>query len=206
MKRVRPGQIAYLAAVTVVLAAALHILTVLAIPHFATRDAWSRITAIAEPAGITLLPRPLPGDEPLPGLDPSIVYGVCLYDLNDGPLAISAPMPDHYWSVAFHTRDGLIYYAVNDEAATARRFDIELRDARQMRQYRLEVPETDETVLALEAPAAIGFALIRALVAAPSLRAEVEAAVASVSCTTVLPTQPAPVPEGPPLPPAHPLR
>lgn len=206
MKRPRLGQIAFLAVVTLVLAAILHILTILAIPHFATRDAWSRISEIAEPAGITLLPRPLPGDEPLPGLDPSMVYGVCLYDLSEGPLAISAPMPDHYWSVAFHTRDGVIFYAVNDEAATAQRFDIELRDARQMRQYRLEYPEADETLLTIEAPAATGFALIRALVAAPSLRAEVEAAVAGVSCTTLLPTQPAPVPEGPPLPPPHPLR
>lgn len=206
VKRRPIGQIAFLAAVTLVLAAILHILTILAIPHFATRDAWSRITAIADPAGITLLPRPLPGDEPLPGLDPSMVYGVCLYDLTEGPLAISAPMPDHYWSVAFHTRDGIIFYAVNDEAAVARRFDIELRDARQMRQYRVAYPEADETVLTIEAPSPTGFALFRALVAAPSLRAEVEAAVAAISCTTLLPTQPAPVPEGPPLPPPHPLR
>lgn len=206
MKRPRLGQIAFVAVVTLVLAAILHILTILAIPRFATRDAWSRISEIAEPAGITLLPRPLPGDEPLPGLDPSMVYGVCLYDLSEGPLAISAPMPDHYWSVAFHTREGVIFYAVNDEAATSDRFDIEVRDARQMRQYRLEYPEADETLLAIEAPAATGFALIRALVAAPSLRSEVEAAVAGVSCATLLPTQPDPVPEGPPLPPAHPLR
>ncbi len=200
------GQLGFLAAITVVLAAIVHLVTILVIPSFATRDAWSRINEIAEPVGITLLPRARPGDEVLPGLDPAIVYGACLFNLNDGPFAITAPMPGDYWSVSFHTREGVIFYAVNDEAAASRRFDIEIRDARQMRQFRLEYPEPDEEILTIEAPGEIGFALIRALVSKQSLRPRVEAAVAATVCETFVPPPPVTEPVGPPLPRPSPLR
>jgi len=200
------GRVWLLVAITLVLAAIVHIVTILAIPRLATRDSWSRINAIAEPAGITLLPRARPGDEVLPGLDPSIVYGVCLFDLREGPFAITAPMPGDYWSVSFQTRDGVIFYAVNDEAATSRRFDIEIRNAAQMRRFRLEYPEPDEEILTIEAPANTGFALIRALVSAPSMRPRVEAAVAATVCETFVPPPPVEEPVGPPRPRPNPLR
>jgi uncharacterized membrane protein len=200
------GRLGLLAAITVVLAAIVHLVTILVIPSFATRDAWSRINEIAEPIGITLLPRARPGDEVLPGLDPAIVYGACLFDLNQGPFAITAPMPGDYWSVSFHTREGIIFYAVNDEAAASRRFDIEIRNAQQMRQFRLEYPEPDEEILTIEAPGNIGFALIRALVSTPSLRPRVEAAVAATVCETFVPPPPVTEPVGPPLPRPSPLR
>jgi uncharacterized membrane protein len=200
------GRLGLLMAITVVLAAIVHIVTILVIPHFATRDAWSRINEIAEPVGVTLLPRAKPGDEVLPGLDPGIVYGVCLFDLSAGPFAITAPMPGDYWSVSFHTRNGTIFYAVNDEAATSGRFDIEVRDARQMRQFRLEYPEPDEEILTIEAPGETGFALIRGLVSAASMRPRVEAAVAATVCETFVPPPPVAEPVGPPLPRPSPLR
>jgi uncharacterized membrane protein len=200
------GRVVLLIAVTLVLAAIVHLTTVLAIPRFATRDAWSRIIEIAEPVGVTLLPRAIPGDEILPGLDPAIVYGACIYDLSEGPFAVTAPMPGGYWSIAFHTRDGVIYYAVNDEAATSDRFDIEIRNAAQMRKFKLEYPEPDEEILTIEAPADVGFALIRALVPAPSLRPRVEAAVAATVCETFVPPPPVPEPVGPPMPRPSPLR
>jgi len=142
----------------------------------------------------------------VPGLDPQIVYGVCLYDLSAGPFAIVAPMPGDYWSIAFHTRDGVIYYAVNDEAATSDRFDIEIRNARQMRQFRLEYPDPDEEILTIEAPSDIGFALMRGLVSAPSERPRVEAAMAATVCETFLPPPPVPEAVGPPLPRPNPVR
>jgi uncharacterized membrane protein len=200
------GHAALLAAITLVLAAIVHLVTILAIPHFATRDAWSRVVEIADPVGITLLPRARPGDEVLPGLDPSIVYGVCLFDLGDAPFAITAPMPGDYWSVSFHNRQGVIFYAVNDEAATSKRFDIEVRDSRQMRQFRLEYPEPDEEILTIESPNETGFALIRALVTKPSLRPRVEAAVAATVCENFTPPPPVAEPVGPPLPRPSPLR
>jgi len=200
------GRLFLLLAIIVVLSAIVHIATVLAIPHFATRDSWSRVAEIAEPVGVTLLPRATPGDEVLPGLDPAVVYGVCMYDLSEGPFAIVAPMPGDYWSVAFHTRNGLIYYAVNDEAATSDRFDIEIRNARQMRQFRLEYPDPDEEILTLEAPSDVGFALMRALVAAPSERPRVEAAMAATVCENFTPPPPVPEAVGPPLPRPSPLR
>lgn len=200
------GRVVLLVALVLVLTAIVHLATILAIPRFATKDAWSRVVSFAEPVGLTLLPRAEPGDNALPGRDPAIVYGVCLYDLSAGPFAIVAPMPGNYWSIAFHTRAGVIFYAVNDEAATSERFDIEIRNAKQMRQFRLEYPDPDEEILIIEAPSNTGFALMRALVTSPSLRPRVEAAVASTVCETFVPIPPIPEPVGPPLPRPSPLR
>ncbi|MEJ8571314.1 DUF1254 domain-containing protein [Microbaculum marinum] len=200
------ARLVLLAVLVVVLSAIVHIATILAIPHFATRDAWSRITELAQPVGVTLLPRAVPGDEVLPGLDPAVVYGVCTYDLSEAPFAIVAAMPGDYWSIAFHTRGGAIFYAVNDEAATSDRFDIEIRNARQMRQFRLEYPDPDEEILTIEAPSDVGFALMRGLVSAPSERPRVEAAMAATVCENFTPPPPVPEAVGPPLPRPSPLR
>ena len=75
-----------------------------------------------------------------------------------------------------------------------------------MRQFRLEYPEPDEEILTIEAPTGTGFALIRALVAEPSLRPRVEAAVAATACETFQPPPPVAEPVGPPLPRPSPLR
>ena len=200
------GRLLLLTALILVLSAIVHIATILAIPRFATRDAWSRVIEVAEPVGVTLLPRAVPGDEVLPGLDPGVVYGVCRYDLSEAPFAIVAAMPGDYWSIAFHTRSGEIFYAVNDEAATSERFDIEIRNSRQMRQFRLEYPDPDEEILTIEAPSDSGFALMRALVAAPSERPRVEAAMAATVCENFVPPPPVPEAVGPPLPRPSPLR
>ena len=33
---------------------------------------------------------------------PDLIYGVCAYDLTDGPVAISADVPRRYWSMQFY--------------------------------------------------------------------------------------------------------
>ena len=167
---------------TLALAGIVHFVTILAIPRLAPKDGWSRLAALAGDEGITVLPPASPDFDAVPLLDPAIAYAVCPFDLGENGFAISAEMPAHYWSVAFHTRQGTVFYAVNGEAATSSALDIELRNARQLRQFRIEEPEPAEQVLYIEAPEDTGMAVFRALVAHAAERGEIEQVLARTYC------------------------
>lgn len=168
--------------VGLVLGLLVHLVTVMAIPRVAEHDGWSRARALAGDAGVTLIPAARPGEEALPLLDPSLAYAVCRIDLNRGPALISAPLPREFWSVAFYSREHGVYYAVTREAAPAPVFDIEIRNAVQMRRFRMEETARDTETLYIEAPANDSIVVFRALVGGRSSRAEVEAHLAATTC------------------------
>lgn len=171
-----------LALVTLVLAALIHLVTILAIPHVASRDAYSRVMELAAPEGVTVLPPARPGEQVLPEMDPSMAHAVCPFDVSERPFLVSAALPRHYWAVAFHVPGGAVFYSVTGEAASGGAFEIELRNPAQMRRFRLEMPEPDPQVLHLEAAEDRGFALLRALVPNRTERAAIEAVLAATYC------------------------
>lgn len=168
--------------ITLVLAAIVHFATILAIPFLAPNGGWSRIAALADEEGVTVLPPAAPGESVLPMLDPAIAYAVCPFDVSENPFGITAVLPAHYWSVAFHNRRGTVFYAINYEAAAAREFAIEIRNPEQMRQFRIEQGEAQEQVLYLETPSDTGFALFRAFVAHRAQRESIEAVLEATAC------------------------
>lgn len=196
-------------AITLVLAAIVHLGVVLAVPHTSPRDAWSRLQDVIRDEEVAVLPPVRPGEEILPQLDPNLVYGVCRFDVSEGPFAISAEMPSSYWSIAFQTPQGAIFYAIDDEAAIDGSLEIELRNPEAMRRYQLAATDEAAQVLAVEAPTDTGYVLMRSLVSRGATRDELEAMMADTFCgrieETVVPEE-APEPEGPsfPFPPSRP--
>lgn len=164
------------------LGALVHLVTIMAIPRLAQDDGWSRVMALASPAGVTLLPRAGPADDGLPLLDPSAAHAVCLFDLSRGPMSISAPMPPGFWSVSLFGDDRAVFYAVTRAATNEDVFTIELRNAVQTRRTRIAQADPDPATLQVEAPSNGGFALFRALVTGRSERAIVEEALAGIQC------------------------
>lgn len=200
----RLGQWILVGTITLVLAAIVHFGVVLAVPYTSPQDAWSRLQDIIRDEEVAILPAALPGEEILPLLDPNLVYGVCRFDVGEGPFAVSAEMPPAYWSIAFHTPNGVIFYAIDDEAAVDGSLDIELRNPEAMRRYQLAATaEETDRVLAVEAPSRTGYVLMRALVSRGASRGELEAMMQDTYCggieETVVPEE-APEPEGPRLP------
>ncbi len=208
----RLGQWILAAAITLVLAAIVHLGTVLALPHTAPRDAWSRLADIVSDDEVTVLPAARPGNEILPMLDPNLVYGVCRYDVTDGPVGISAEMPPAYWSISLQSPQGTVFYAIDDEAAIDGTLEIEMRNPEAMRRYQLAKVDDSDRVIAVEAPTMTGFVLMRALVSRGADRGTIETMMRDTFCgpieETVVP-EVAPqdeAPEGPrlPLPPQRP--
>ena len=102
-----------------VIAGIVHLVSVLVLPRLASKDAFARISALAPPAQLTLIPRLTPGTELFPFGDPAMALGVCRYNLAAAPLRVSANIGnDSLLSISFHDRYGRIFYAMTDRAAT----------------------------------------------------------------------------------------
>ncbi|MBF9232040.1 DUF1254 domain-containing protein [Microvirga alba] len=167
-----------------VLAAAVHVVVVLASPRFATESAFARIEVmpLAEKAQIVSPP----GGEntwlPLP--DPAVAVAACPFDLSDGPERIAAKTGPLLLSFSMHTSTGGVFFAVTDKAAVRGELAIVLMTERQLDEARAgddeDAPSRDVRIVA---PDEEGYVVIRVVAPTPSLRAQAEEAAKAVSCT-----------------------
>ncbi len=94
-----------------------HIVSVLAMPRLAPDDAYARVAAFAPVGGVRILPRAATTGDPLPDRDPSVATAVCRYDLDAGPLRVSAALGDQgFVGLALHARTGVTFFGLTDRA------------------------------------------------------------------------------------------
>jgi len=101
---------------------------------------------------------------PKPGLgawgpSPDLLYSKCLYDVSNGPVRITTPLPAGYWSMSVYAANTDFVTVVNDRDLPERRLDVALA---------LRGQVTPAGVRVIEVPTARGVALFRALVSDPA--------------------------------------
>jgi uncharacterized membrane protein len=166
-----------------VLAAMVHIAAILAMPYLAQADALSRLRATATSSNAEIIDADGTSWLPLP--DPAMLVGACAYNLDEGPLRVSARTRGMFQSVSLHGRGGGIYYALTDRAAVRGALDLVVMTQRQLDQtLALEDEDEPSRDVRIVAPARTGFVIVRVLAAFPSQRPEAAEAVRSVACTT----------------------
>ena len=69
--------------------------------------------------------RPKAGNDQVRRSSPDLVYSACVFDLSDGPLHVTAPVPDSYMSVSFYAANTDNFYVKNDLQVDGR-FDVVL--------------------------------------------------------------------------------
>jgi uncharacterized membrane protein len=166
----------------VVLGGMVHLVTVLALPATATRDAYSHLTAVTPVNAVVPLPPPKPGGDLLPFSDPAFASAVCRYDLTNGPLKLTAPVSQAYTSVSFYTRKGIAYYAINDRAAGRRVIELDLMTADQHADMPEEEDVTAADRLIVESPTMTGLIVIKALAVEPGQMPAARRALAAARC------------------------
>ena len=172
----RRGPFLLATAAGLVLAGLVHVATVLAIPRFAESDAFSRAQA-SETLDHPLRIHGLSGEAPpqeswLPNPDPAVSVGVCSYDLDDGPMRVSAQ-------------------ALTDQAAVRGGLDLVVMTRAQLDEALANDVAGEVTRdVRIVAPARRGFAVVRVIAALPSQRAAADAAVQAVGCTIDSPAEP----------------
>ncbi|OYU46777.1 MAG: hypothetical protein CFE44_00290 [Burkholderiales bacterium PBB4] len=112
---------------------------------------------------------------------PDMLYSVCVFDLRNGPVRISAnPRLPGYWSIALYAANSDNFFVVNDRTAGNRPVDLWLV-APQGNGNGANVPAGSQVVVA---PSSTGFLLMRVLTGDyESERSVVEPARRSLSCT-----------------------
>lgn len=180
--------------VGLVLAGLVHIGVVLAIPWLSEGDPLTRARAsesLDHPLRIHTLPTrdaPAPEEAWLPNPDPSVAVGVCAYDLDDGPMRVSAKTGPLALSLAVHGRRGA-FYAVTDQAAVRGSLELVVMTRAQYDEALASEDEASRDVR-IVAPEHKGFAVVRVMAALPSQRAMANAAVEGVSCSIDSPEEP----------------
>ena len=113
-------------------AGVVHIASLLLVPRVAPDDAFARLSAFAPSGTVRVLPPAASAADPLPGRDPSIATAVCLYDLDGGPLRVSAALEGQdFVALTLHARSGVAFYGLTDRAGNEGRLDLVLMTAAQ---------------------------------------------------------------------------
>lgn len=165
-----------------VLGGLVHIVSIFAMPQLAQNDAFARLARLGKTNEMIQLADPTPFGAIMPRMDPAIAYASCIYDLSRGPLSVSIPATPDLTSIAFYTRQGRVYYSLNDRAASRRTIDLQLMTAAQ----RAALPRDEEITAAdrliVEAPGLEGIVFVRAFVREEGARAQIRALLATARC------------------------
>lgn len=164
------------------LAGIIHIATVMMVPHYATNDAWAKMRGFGRAGVFHIVPQAEAGAEPLASLDPRMLYSVCRFSLDDGPVRISATLLDDFWSLAIFDRRGRNAYSLNDRSADRAELDLTVITPVQMAQLRQDPPEALETSIVIELPISEGLALIRVFIADETMLPQARAALETADC------------------------
>lgn len=174
---------AYVGLLGLVLAAIVHLASMLALPSFAAQNADARLAAFADRHVVKLLPAALPGPNPLPFRDPATATAVCRYDLASGPVRVQANAGEIFLSMGFHRSMGGVFYALTDRSAVRGLMDVVIVTQPQLEALQNNDPE-DEPVreLRLVSPDRTGFVILRALAPENGAAADAEAHLRTAQC------------------------
>ena len=170
----------------VLLGGVVHLVSVLALPHIATQDAYSRLDRIAKLNTVTPIPPAEPGTALMPFMDPAFAAAACKYDLSGGPIKLIVPVSQAYTSVSFYPRGDIAYYAINDRSAGRKVIELDLMTPAQKNALPEDEDVTAADRLIIESPTPTGVIVMRALAAEPSLMTQAQASLAAATCKVQL--------------------
>jgi uncharacterized membrane protein len=170
-------------------AGVIHILAVFGVPYVASRDAWARLSAIAEVNSMYVMPVAA-SEAPLPFMEPDVAYAFCRYDLSKSNVSVTTKLGDATWNIAVSTRHGENFYFIS--GAEAKRRELRLLivpRARLSEEVSTERSEEGEEQSIVIAPEMTGLVVLRAPIRGPSFAADTVNALQSAECKPV--TEPA---------------
>jgi uncharacterized membrane protein len=169
-----------------IVGAMIHLAIVFLVPSLAGKDAWAQMARFGADGQFHTIPMSEAGAEAVPDLDPRTMQAVCRFSLANGPVRVTADLPDEFWSVAVFDRRGRNVYSLNDRAAERSHLDLVILTPVQMAQTRQNPPASLESAITLEQALDVGFVLIRAFVPDDSMLPTVTQALAGANCSGAL--------------------
>ncbi len=170
------------------LAALIHITAVLSLPYLAPKNAWARVSALSEANKMVVLPAASPSHQSLPLMASDVRYGVCRFNLDNGPVRLSTQILDDLWSIAFYTPRGENFYAINGRELKRSQIEIIISTRNEVGvKAGASLLDEIEDLVVVDSPVREGIAVIRAPLLGPSYAVQTEAALKRGACTRNLP-------------------
>ena len=184
--RPKLGDLSQIALYAVVIGALVHLVTILAIPQLATRDAFAGLVPLGPVDTTIALERPDPLSRQTPYGDPAIASAFCRFDLSNGPLRVKVHFTrSGFASLSFHTRTGSVFYALTDKAAVRGQLEALVLTAAQLRIVAARDNEDEPSQdLRIVTSTNEGFALTRAFSEQPGLYPQAQTDARSLVCVT----------------------
>ena len=171
-------------AIGLVGAAFIHIVTILALPMWTGKDAWTRVRALGEMNRFYSLANE-PNITGLYNADPHIRTAVCRFDISDGPVRIIASGDVPIWTVSVYDASSDETYSMNDRSAIGTGVNIALVTPAQMLQLRRFMPRTLERAVLVELSEPQGYVALRAVAPAPSQKPAARAFLTNAICAGI---------------------
>ena len=174
----------YYAALVAVVAGLTHIVALLIVPTFAEHDAYARVEALGPPFKTIALPDASPKARAFPYADPAVAAAVCRYDLSGGPVRARAPLErGGFSSLSFHSRRGVVFYALTDRAANDGRMEALIVTPEQLRKLVAHDDEDNPSDdLRIVSPTVEGFVMTRVLSQSPDDEPSAVRQAAAMTC------------------------
>ena len=184
MSRLSPARVLWTLALVGVLAGLVHLTSLLAIPAVAHQDAYARVEALGQPFVTVSLPPASASSRAFPFADPAVASSICLYDLSLGPVRARAPLGRAgFAALSFHSRRGIVYFALTDRAANKGRMEALIVTPEQLRVLISHDDEDNPSQdLRIVSPTPTGFAMARVLSDSPDLMPAAEKQAAAMTC------------------------
>jgi uncharacterized membrane protein len=164
------------------LAGVVHLGYVLVVPQFEMRAKIDELRQLAGDGALTVLSR----EDSVRLMGPDgrwLVHALCVYDLGDGPMTITAAVPNSYWSMAIYSAGGETFYSLNDRQAGIERVDLMLRQTSEpVLDNEEELVLPNEEVFTVRAPDRRGVVVMRALAGEPAEYERASEVLAQSSC------------------------
>lgn len=164
--------------------AVIHIVATLIIPKLATGTAWYRIAASLPANRMLVLPQATPTSQILPFVGPDVRMAVCRFDVGNGPVSITATLPDRGWTLGLYTPAGDNFYAIpaQDFRRTEVRFTLTPPEEKFLGVFDWGRRPVDTTGSTIAVPATQGLVMLRAPMRGRAYTSEIEAVLARAQC------------------------
>jgi uncharacterized membrane protein len=150
------------------LAGVVHLGYVLIVPQLDMRAGIDELRKLTGSRALTVLSR----DDSIRIMGPDgrwLVHALCVYDLSEGPLAVSATVPATYWSMAIYSAGGETFYSLNDRQADVGQVDLMIRQSSApLLGEDEDVALPEGNVFTVRAPDPKGVVVMRALASEPA--------------------------------------
>ncbi|MBX3575872.1 MAG: DUF1254 domain-containing protein [Rhizobiaceae bacterium] len=175
-------RVLYAVLVGLVGAGIVHVVILLLLPTYSQRDAWSRLTEMADMYGVAPIDV-MPGERPLlRTADPFFHSVACRFDLADGIAHVGADGKVPFWSVSVYDRTGQNVYSFNDRTQTGPSLDFAVMTSAQIVEVRKELPQSLEQSVFVEANIGEGIVVVRAFIPDSTYERPVEDFLKTVDC------------------------